>query len=221
MLFKHFNGEPILAAVFAFSMAIVFVLNFFLWGMGFGLSCFVYLVFPAAIIFGVIAFISANPAKPPYLERSKRVVVAIFLILEIGIFLFLFCGGFPVLINLGMRLNVARTDGIDELQSWAMDILEKPEAEIFIDPNDKYSLRAGEIKKEFLSKQVMAISTDNHVFIVYKPQGRYVLIRIGGGGFIEFNWGVIISLPDVKIEVENTNFRKWRDGVYGYIGTGF
>lgn len=227
MLFKHFNGEPmnrnqlsISAALIAFSMAIVFAMIFFLWGMGFSLPCFCFLAFPAAIIFGAIAFISANPDKGPDLPRSKRVVVVIFLILEFGIFLFLFCGGVRTLINLGMQLNVARTGGINKLQSWAMDIFEKPETEIVVDPNSEDSLKSKRIKKEFLSKQVMAICYFSDVYIVSKPQGRYVLIRIGGGGFIEFDWGIIIYLLDKKIEDKEKNFHRWRDGVYGYIGRG-
>jgi hypothetical protein len=110
-----------------------------------------------------------------------------------------------------MRLKVDRTGGIEQLQTWANDIFEKPEEDIFINPNTPY------IKKELLSEQVKDISNYDVVYLHSEPQGKYLRIRVGGGGFIQHSWGIIITSPNTRIEdVYEYGYIKWQDGVYAY-----
>jgi hypothetical protein len=110
-----------------------------------------------------------------------------------------------------MRLKVDRTGGIEQLQAWANNMLERPEDEVLMTPESPY------VNKELLSEQVKAISDMDIVSLHSESQGKYLKIRVGGGGFIQRIWGIIITSPTTNIEdVYEYSYRKWQDGVYAY-----
>lgn len=120
------------------------------------------------------------------------------------------------LIDLRTRLVVALTGGQDELQSWAMQLLDK-------DRDRMDDSRRWDVPKEYWSQQVRRIywiqptgvSVDN--FFENNQRGVRLIF---GGGF--FHWSIVIgppgSVPDPKLNdfVLDSFWIRWRDGIYNW-----
>lgn len=116
------------------------------------------------------------------------------------------------LLVFGIRLRVAYTGGIEELQNWATSILEKPESELMV-----YFKENGMIRKEYISilsgqvRQlgVVELSKDN-------KGDRYFRI-IMAGGFLS-GWGIIVGEQSFNGDFNNKEYAiYWKDGVYIYL----
>jgi hypothetical protein len=135
----------------------------------------------------------------------------IFALLLISLF-FILSPGFLLsylLTDIGMRLGTAVTGGSDNLQAWAVEILQKPQEEVVENGSMNY------LKTQFFSKQVHRFET-KRVYVVPKRQDEQSHIAIiWGSGF--HHWGILVG-PRTFHTVSNDHQHvyRWRDGVYGY-----
>jgi hypothetical protein len=134
-------------------------------------------------------------------------------ILLIITYFFFVNSGFIEIESLAMRLNVARTGGIDQLHAWAMDVLEKPVEDIIVQPDTRLPL----LKKELYSEQVKKMHP-TRVWISSESDNKFVVVQIGGGGFVQVDWGIVITLPSTSFKTERARLIKWRDGFYAFFG---
>ncbi len=113
----------------------------------------------------------------------------------------------------GVRFRVERIVGIDELQSWVVDILAQ-------DPEDVLIADTGEVKPQFLTDDVRALVPHPWCISVWHPNGGsddgFVFITWGGGFH---HWRVYVGPPTFTVEnwVEGKGwFNRWQEGVYGW-----
>ena len=165
---------------------------------------------PIALIYMIVTLIRKR-AQVTVGKVIARFILAVILIS--ASYFFLFAQGTLRIESLTMRTRVALTGGIDQLQDWAVEILEKPFEEVVTDPNGIFPW----LKKELYSKQLKDINPVL-VLVISKPEKKYVIIRLMGGGFIESDSGVIVASPSAKVETDRARLIKWRDGVYAYFG---
>ena len=125
------------------------------------------------------------------------------------------------LTNCGMRLLIERNGGTEELISWADSIMKKPLDQVVrdYDVTNSENAKSAMVKSELFSLQVKKIARP-WVFLITKKQGKCIIIETGGGGFIDFGWGVVITSRDMQINnyPQTGKLFKWNDRVYGYIG---
>ena len=146
-------------------------------------------------------------------ERNTRFVLAVILLAVT--WFFVLAEGFTRIENMGIRHNVARTGGIERLQSWAVDILGRPQKDILVDPN-RTDIRW--LKRELYSEQVKRIQP-SWVWLYSEPDKKYMAIQISGGGFTDgIGSAIVLSSPSTSIETEHGRLIKWRDGVYAFFG---
>jgi len=147
------------------------------------------------------------------LENKQRIFRTVLILSLVLISLiFILSPGFLMnfwLTDIGMRLKIASTGGAEQLQAWAVDILEKPQNEVV--DGDSMS----RIKEEALSKQVRRLYPA-YVFVASTSEENGPHIRIiWGGGF--HHWGILVGPPTFHtVSNEGQCVYRWRDGVYGY-----
>jgi hypothetical protein len=112
---------------------------------------------------------------------------------------------------LGIRLHVEATGGLDELQEWAIGILDQPEEVVLKgDPN-----HIKRIKPELYSEQVRKLSPGTVILI--QDDGNEPCLQIAkGGGFVSI-WGIKVGRPTYEVYGRRSmRLYKWRNGVYGF-----
>jgi len=180
-------GLDVILAVAALIVAGLQAADLFLMGLGLGGYFILYGAMGLSVLgpVALIAILLTVNRKMEQMKRRERVLRGILLIclLLVGAF-YAFSPGFMMSYlptDLGMRLKVSVTGGVDELQKWAVDILESPQEEV-VETESRTS-----IKKELYSEQV-------------KRLGRqYVFIPAGGDDEIRH---VKISWVEVSITGE-------------------
>jgi hypothetical protein len=105
------------------------------------------------------------------------------------------------------------TGGVEELQKWAVHILDMPIYEV-IDKeaakHDRYIVR-----KELYSSQMRKISPGWVSIITYENEEPYLNIPLAGGFFP--GWGIRMGRPGFRPPYsESVWFFQWADGVYGF-----
>jgi hypothetical protein len=206
---------------FAIAGVLCFILgsiSAFFWGLGGPTLLLLFIVFlPMGLIATLISliymFFTLVRKWPQLAKPTKTVRFVLAGTLLIFTCFFFFADGFTELESLAMRLNVARTGGIDQLQAWAMDVLEKPLEDIIVAP-DKYLPL---LKDELYSEQVKKMHP-MRVRVSSDSDNRYIVIQIGGGGFVQTDWGIVITPPSTSFKTDRASLIKWRDGFYAFFG---
>jgi hypothetical protein len=208
-------GWDVVLAVIALIVAGLQAADLFLLGLGLGGYFILYgamglsVLGPAALIVMLLR-VGRNMEQ---MNRKARVLRGVLLIclLLVGAF-YVFSPGFMMSYlptDLGMRLKVSVTGGVDELQKWAVDILESPQEEV-VETESTTS-----IKKELYSEQVKRLCRQ-YVFIStgWGDEIRHIKISWGGGFH---HWGILIGPSSFKTgNNERQHVYRWCDGVYGY-----
>lgn len=105
-----------------------------------------------------------------------------------------------------MRWNVNRNGGMDQLQAWAVEILQKPEI--------KKSARHTDIDSNMKSDQVHQLKGDVFVRPEFSETLSHVDITYGGGFH---HWGIVIGPRTFTPQKdEHYHYIYWQDGIYGY-----
>ncbi len=165
---------------------------------------------PIALIYMIVTLIR----KRSQVTAGKVIARFVLAVILISVsYFFLFAQGTLRIESLTMRIRIALTGELDQLQNWAVEILEKPFEEVVVDPNGNFP----RLKKELYSKQLKDINPV-HVWVISGLEKKYVIIRLMGGGFIESDSGVIVASPSAKVETDRARLIKWRDGIYAYFG---
>jgi hypothetical protein len=116
---------------------------------------------------------------------------------------------------LGVRLKVATTGGVDELQKWAVKILDMPIEEVVSEEDlARDFLR---VKKDLYSEQVRQIAT-MWVFIGESDDGERSLNFPLAGGFVP-GWSIRVGRPGFRGDSDSDSdalVQRWGDGVYGF-----
>jgi hypothetical protein len=212
------SGKPrdVKLAVLALALVAFHALELLLFGFGLA-TCFVVLIFFGLILIVPVAAVYLLVAMAVYWKtftaKQKLIRMALFLSLLLIVLLhlrsplFLICSP---LTDWGIRLRVAISGGVDNLQTWAIEILEKPADEV-----GESELSIYRIKKEAMSKQVRGFNA-SYVYIVPGYQGREPHVRIiWGGGF--HHWGIFVGPRGFHAESDQgQRIYRWCDGVYGY-----
>lgn len=210
---KRTSADVILALI-ALTVIVFHILELIAMGFGVG-GCFIFagsmamLVLVPLAVFFMLVRTALRWKKLKFKQRIFRIALTLSLIL-ISLY-FIFSPGFMMnflLTDIGMRLKTASTGGAEQLQVWAVDILEKPRDEIV--GNDSL----GRIKKDFLSKQVQRFSSRN-IYIASGAEDEQHIRIIWGGGF--HHWGILVGSPTFQTTSDDRQcVYRWRDGVYGY-----
>jgi hypothetical protein len=123
-------------------------------------------------------------------------------------------GNYFGLIDLRTRLAVARTGGQEQLQAWAIALLD--EYSDRMDPHDMEE----RVPQEDWSKQVRRLKPDSvHISAVFENAQKGVLLSYGSGFF---HWWIVIgrpgSQPDPKLNDPNSDnfWYRWADGIYDW-----
>jgi hypothetical protein len=162
-------GWDVVLAVIALIVAGLQAADLFLTGLGLGGYFILYgemglsVLGPAALIVMLLR-VGRDMEQMNRRARVLRGLLLIFLLL-VGAF-YAFSPGFMMSYlptDLGMRLKVSVTGGVDELQKWAVDILESPQEEV-VETESTTS-----IKKQLYSEQVKRLCR------------RYVYLSTDGG----------------------------------------
>jgi len=114
---------------------------------------------------------------------------------------------------LGVRLKVATTGGVDELQKWAVKILDMPIEEVVDEEYIKSELFI--VKKNLYSEQVRQIAT-MWVSIGESDDGERSLNFPLAGGFVP-GWSIRVGRPGFRGDIDSDALvQRWGDGVYGF-----
>ena len=198
------------------AMCVIFAdyLCVFLTGYG---SNTAFLCLPVTFLFGVILvpitliFLVIRMYKywDRYSKRGKY--LRIFFSIAIPFFIICYPINMKYLPVYGIRLRVATTGGVDELQSWAVNLLEKPREQILAEDDHETKL----IKRELYSEQIRQISPPV-VYLNETENGEPFLHIPLAGGFFS-GWGIKIGRPTFQAEEYGSMYlQKWKDGVYGF-----
>lgn len=215
VLAKRAGPDVILALI---ALVVIIFHSLDLIAMGFCRGAFIFDVSMAAVVLvpSAVLFMLVRTALQWRKLKAKQLILRTSLTLSLIVIslYFIFSPGFIMnflLTDIGMRLKTASTGGVDQLQAWAVDILQRPQDEIVEDDS------LGSIKKEMLSKQVQSVSgRGGNIYVASKTKWKGSHIRIiWGSGF--HHWGILVGPPTFRTSSNDWQcVYRWRDGVYGY-----
>jgi hypothetical protein len=208
---KRTSADVILALI-ALTVVVFHSLDLIAMGFGVGFIFDVSLAIAMLVPLAVILMLVRIAWRWKNLKTKQRIYrIALILSLILISLFFFFSPGFIMnflLTDIGMRLKTASTGGAEQLQAWAIDILEKPQNEIVEDDS------SGRIKEEMLSKQVQLFRS-RPIYISSRAGDEEAHIRIiWGSGF--HHWGILVGPPTFQTTSDDRQcVYRWRDGVYG------
>lgn len=111
-----------------------------------------------------------------------------------------------LLTDIGMRASVMLSGGMDNLQQWAQEVVQKPSEQITDKKHDT-------LKPEVMSKQARRLAVQ--YVSIYDENGiKYVSFTYGSGFH---HWGFRVGPPELRLESdERQQIYKWQPGIYGY-----
>jgi len=178
------------------------------------IPCLLGLLMLVSLLFGGISvfsglFVKAN-RQGTRLWKHVGVLVCIVVLLPV---LTVGPGNYFCLVDLRMRLAVALTGGQDELQAWAISVLDAPHGSL-------EQAEQGSVPERIWSKQVRRLKP-GRVWIerVFDNDGEAVVFGYGGGFF---HWYIVVgrpgSRPDPKLNDPNSDnfWYRWADGIYDW-----
>lgn len=113
----------------------------------------------------------------------------------------------------GVRLKVATTGGVDQLQKWAVKILDMPIEEVV--PEEDLARDFLRVKNELYSEQVRRIATMWTSIGESDDGERYINFPLAGG-FVP-GWGIRVGKPGFRGDTDGEALvQRWGDGVYGF-----
>jgi hypothetical protein len=169
---------------------------------------FAMLIVPLSVVFGIWC-IKKRADRYTAVQKLIRTCLLIAVLLLSLSYPF-WCARLPVY---GVRVCVAITGGVDELQNWAVHILDMPIEEVY----DKEEAKHGTyiIRRELYSPQMRKISQGEVYIISYENEEPYLNIVLAGGFFP--GWGIRVGRPDFRPPYSGSIwYSKWADGVYGF-----
>lgn len=209
---KRASADVILALI-ALTVVVFHSLDLIAMGFGVGFIFDVSMSIAMLVPLAVFLMLVRTAWRWKNLKTKQRIFrIALTLSLILISLYFILNPGFLMnflLTDIGMRLKTASTGGAEQLQAWAIDILEKTKDEIVGDDS------LGRVKKDFLSKQVQHFSKGG-IYIASSSGDEEAHIRIiWGSGF--HHWGILVGPPTFQTTSDDRQcVYRWRDGVYGY-----
>lgn len=198
--------RAIIAAVGYVAATLLLGWNFF--------PCLLILLMLVSLLMGGIAvfcglFLKANRQG----TRLWKHIGVLLTILVLSFLLTVGPGNYIRLLDLRARLTVALTGGQEELQAWAVALLDEPR-----DPNSPDVWRERGVPRERWSKQVRRLRP-NQVCVqpVFESEGEGVCLHYGSSFF---HWWIVVgrpgSRPDLSLNAPNSDifWYRWADGIY-------
>jgi len=177
--------------------------------LGWSWGCFVSLLILVVLLYGWISvleglFVESN-------RQGFRLWKHIALLLLIPAMLYM--GNYFSLLDLRMRLAVAFTGGKDDLQAWAVALLDGPRDALTLNGSEQWS-----VPPKCWSKQVRRLKPHGVRIEPMFENGQEGVILPYGGGFL--HWQIVVGPPDSRPDRNPTgpprdNFWfRWADGIY-------
>jgi len=198
--------RAIIAAVGYVAATLLLGWNFF--------PCLLILLMLVSLLMGGIAvfcglFLKANRQG----TRLWKHIGVLLTILVLSFLLTVGPGNYIRLLDLRARLTVALTGGQEELQAWAVALLDEPR-----DPNSPDVWRERGVPRERWSKQVRRLRPGAvQIEPAFENGGEAVALCYGGGFF---HWYIVVgrsgSRPDPSCNQPNSDifWYHWADGIY-------
>lgn len=166
------------------------------------------LIVPASLLFGTWQIVNH---RERYSSRQKALRKYLLItILLLSIFYPFWCTCLPVY---GIRFGVTLTGGVDELQSWAVHILDMPLDEVVDEEAAKHDHYI--VRTDLYSEQMRTISPIQVSIIISEDEEPYLNIPLAGGFFP--GWGIRVGRPGFRLkDREGIWVSRWADGVYGF-----
>jgi hypothetical protein len=125
--------------------------------------------------------------------------------------------GFPFArwCDFGLRIKIASTVGLDELESWGLRLLETEGKRLGKDAPFSEIYVHGRGKVHLVSKAIRDLRP-SYIWIRDVGAGRqWVLVEFGGGFY---HWGVYVGPRDTDVppDFQGGTSYLWRPGIYGY-----
>ena len=207
------KGDIIFSSI-AIVVVLLLYLCFLLLGYGSNIAFLCMpLIFLSAIVLVITAVIQLIVRMHKYWDMYSvgGIILRIFFLIVLLLLTVFYPKGASYLPVLGIRFHVEATGGLDELQEWAIGILDQPEEVVLKgDPN-----QIKRIKPELYSEQVQKLSPGMVILIQDDSNEPYLQIA-KGGGFVPV-WGIKIGRPTFEAYGRRSmRLFKWKDGVYGF-----
>lgn len=210
----------IVLSLIALVLIIAVALCFFLLGLRlgplaglafWGLPLFFFfsmLIVPLSLVFGTWSIVKKRNRYTTLQRMIRKCLLITILLLSLS---------YPIWYNrlplYGVRVCVEVTGGVDELQKWAVRILDMPVDEVIDEEAAKHDMYI--VRKDLYSPQMRKISTGTVYIITHENGGPYLNIPLAGGFFP--GWGIRVGRPGFcPQEIEGGLLFRWADGVYGF-----
>lgn len=207
------KGDIILSSV-AIVVVLLLYLCFLLMGYGSNTPFLCLpLIFLSAIGLVIAAVIQLIVRLHKYWDRYSigGIILRIFFLVVLLLLTVFYPKGASYLPVLGIRLHVEATGGLDELQEWAIGILDQPEEAVLEGDPNHIKL----IKPELYSEQLQKLSPQ--MVILLEDDGNEPYLQIPEGGGFMPGWGIKIGRPIFQAEEDDSiHLFKWKEGVYGF-----
>ena len=166
------------------------------------------LIVPLSFIFGTWSIVKQRNRYTTLQRIIRKCLLIMILLLSLS---------YPIWYNrlplYGVRVCVETTGGVDELQKWAVHILDMPVAEVIDEETAKHDMHI--VREDLYSPQMRKISPGMVYIITYENEEPYLNIPLAGG-FLP-GWGIRVGRPGFyPQEIEGGLLFRWADGVYGF-----
>jgi hypothetical protein len=167
------------------------------------------LTVPFSLVLGIWSLVKQNVRYKIMQKTIRKFLLIMILLLSLS---------YPIwscyLPVYGVRVRVEITGGVDELQKWAIHILDMPIDEVY----DKEAAKNGVhiIRKELYSPQMLKISPGWVNIITYENEEPFLNILLAGG-FLP-GWGIRVGHPSFRPPYsDGVRYFQWSNGVYGFF----
>ena len=215
------------AAMMSLAVAAMWALGRFGWFSGMLVAVVVVLVVGGSIVYSV-ALLSVN-----YKQAGSRLWVLLLMVtlVLIAAYFYLPMGGYGSALEAGRRARISSEVGLDELQSWAVKLIDTEGKKLDENSENRSSIRINSyVVKTVKPGRWAEVATPEYRRLVPKSirdlnpsriavrrgYGDQKHVTISWGVVFGSAWGVFVGAPTYAPARPDTDLHRWRPGIYGY-----